>query len=80
MPTNSNYAENRIPLQLPKPVAVYLAAEKAKNLDMLALCLDDDALVQDEGHDYRGLDAIKSWKHEVDIKPVCCRTAQSFRE
>jgi hypothetical protein len=69
MPPNSNHAENELsPLKLPQPVAVYLAAEKARNLDMLTLCFADDALVQDEGHDYRGLDAIKSWKHEVDIK------------
>jgi hypothetical protein len=55
-------------LRLPRPVATYLAAEKAKDVDMLALCFASDALVHDEGRDYRGLDAIKSWKREGDRK------------
>jgi ketosteroid isomerase-like protein len=45
-------------LTLPKPVTTYLAAVEAKDTDMLALCFADDALVHDEGRDYRGLDAI----------------------
>ena len=35
--------DNAIPLSLPGPVATYLAAVKAKNADMLALCFADDA-------------------------------------
>ena len=53
-------------LKLPGPVAAYLAAEKAKNADMLALCFADDALVHDEGRDYRGRDAIRAWKRAAD--------------
>jgi hypothetical protein len=60
--------ENSILFTLPRPVARYLAAEKAKDVDMLALCFAGDALVHDEGRDYRGLDAIKSWKREADRK------------
>jgi len=30
--------------------------------------LCDDALVHDEGRDYRGLDAIRSWKQETHTK------------
>lgn len=55
-------------MSLPTPVATYLAAEKAKDPDMLALCFADDALVHDEDRDYRGLDAIRSWKREADAK------------
>src|SRR5713101_923670 len=55
-------------LILPKPVTNYLAAVEAKDTDMLALCFADDALVHDEGRDYRGLDAIKSWKQETGAK------------
>jgi SnoaL-like domain len=57
-----------IPLGLPKPVAIYLAAVQAKDVDMLALCFADDARVHDENSDYRGLDAIKAWKRETDAK------------
>ncbi|HET9378621.1 MAG TPA: nuclear transport factor 2 family protein [Chthoniobacterales bacterium] len=68
MQPTSNCAGNEMSLKLPKPVAIYLAAEQAKNIDMLALCFADDAIVHDEGRDYRGLDAIKSWKQAADIK------------
>jgi ketosteroid isomerase-like protein len=55
-------------LKVPGPVAAYLAAEKAKDADKLALCFADDALVHDEGRDHRGRDAIRSWKREADAK------------
>jgi hypothetical protein len=45
-----------------------LAAEQAKNVDMLALCFASDARVHDEGQDYHGLDAIMAWKREADRK------------
>ena len=55
-------------LNLPKPVATYVAAVKAKDANMLALCFADDAHVHDEDRDYHGLDAIKSWKQEAEAK------------
>jgi ketosteroid isomerase-like protein len=55
------YKNNAISLSLPRPVATYLAAVKAKDADMLALCFADDARVHDENSDYRGLDAIRAW-------------------
>jgi hypothetical protein len=55
-------------LEVPRPVATYLAAEKAKDTDMLVLCFADDALVHDEDRDYRGLDAIRAWKQEAEAK------------
>ena len=57
-----------MPLTLPGPVATYLAAVKARDADMLALCFADDAVVHDEDREHRGLDAIKSWKRETDTK------------
>ncbi len=55
-------------LQLPAPVESYLSAEKAKDADRLASCFADDAVVHDEGHDYRGVDAIRAWKRQADAK------------
>jgi hypothetical protein len=55
-------------LNLPGPVAAYLAAENAKDADKLALCFADDARVHDEGRDHHGRDAIRSWKREADAK------------
>jgi hypothetical protein len=68
-------------LTQPKPVATHLAAEKAKDIDMLALCFASDALVHDEGRDYRGLDAIKSWKRGSGPEvPVCSGACRCFGE
>lgn len=55
-------------LTLPKAVSNYLAAVEAKDAEMLTLCFADDAIVHDEGRDYRGLDAIRSWKKETQTK------------
>jgi ketosteroid isomerase-like protein len=57
-----------MPLSLPEPVTTYLAAVKAKDVDMLALCFAHDALVHDEGRDYDGLDAIKAWNRDTETK------------
>lgn len=57
-----------MPGSLPKPVATYLAAVKAKDAEMFALCFADDARVRDEGRDYRGIDAIRSWMRETETK------------
>src|SRR6266403_6046236 len=55
-------------LTLPKPVINYLAAVEAKDAERLTLCFADDAIVHDEGRDYCGLDAIRSWKQETLAK------------
>ena len=55
-------------LTLPKAVTNYLAAFEGKDTELLAHCFADDALVHDEGPDYRGLDAIRSWVRETQTK------------
>src|SRR6266478_10155269 len=55
-------------LTLPKPVINYLAAVEAKDAEMLTLCFADDAIVHDEGRDYLGFEAIRSWKQETLAK------------
>jgi ketosteroid isomerase-like protein len=55
-------------LNLPKPIAEYLAAVEEKNSDKLARCFAEDAMVHDEGGAYRGRDAIKSWSEETQRK------------
>jgi hypothetical protein len=54
--------------ELPRPVVAYLAADDAKDTTALAGYFADDALVHDEDRDYRGLDAIRAWKQEVQAK------------
>lgn len=57
-----------MPLDLPQPVAMYLAAEQAKDPDMLARVFAEDAHVHDEARDYDGLAAIIAWKREAETK------------
>lgn len=46
-------------LDFPKPVAEYLAADKAKDADALSCCFTEDGTVHDEGQDYHGRDSIR---------------------
>jgi SnoaL-like domain len=65
-----------IPVTLPSPIANFLAADKAKDPDLVARCFTNDAFVRDEGKDYRGVEAIKAWsqdaftKYEYAIEPL----------
>ena len=51
---------------VPSLVATYLAAEKAKDTEMLGRCFREDAVVRDEGREHRGVAAIKAWHREVN--------------
>jgi hypothetical protein len=61
---------------LPPPVANFLAADKARDPDLVARCFTNDALVHDEGKDYLGVEAIKAWsqgtftKYQHVIEPL----------
>jgi uncharacterized protein (TIGR02246 family) len=55
-------------LDIPEPVAAYLAAAEAKDADALSRCFAEDGTVHDEGHDYRGRDSIHQWKQAAFAK------------
>jgi hypothetical protein len=55
-------------LDVPEPIAAYLAAERMKDADALSRCFIEDGTVNDEGHDYRGRVAIRQWKQAADEK------------
>lgn len=55
-------------LKLPEPIVSYLAAERARDHQALIACFADDAVVHDEGRDYRGRDAILIWRKDVEAK------------
>ena len=56
-----------MPLDLPKPIAAYFAADKGDS-EAVARCFTENAIVKDEGHTYNGLAAIKKWKSETSTK------------
>src|SRR5262245_56529485 len=63
-------------LELPQPVATYLAAEKAKDPALIASVFAENALVHDEASDYFGVEAIRRWwqnaqkKYQYEVEPL----------
>lgn len=55
-------------LELPKPIAVFVAAQNGDNTTPLALYFGDGAIVRDEGRTIQGLTAIEEWKAETKRK------------
>jgi hypothetical protein len=55
-------------MTLPAPIAAYLAAANAHDSHATAACFSADAVVRDEGREWRGISAIKAWKEETDRK------------
>ncbi len=55
-------------IDLPAPIAIYIAAENRGDTEALAQCFAEDAVVRDEGQTIEGLTAIKRWKAETKRK------------
>ena len=55
-------------MNLPPPLASFFHAFNAKDTDTFLAPFAPDALVTDEGHDYRGTVAIKEWFATVNAK------------
>lgn len=51
-------------IDLPRPIATYVAAENSGDTEALAHCFAEDAVVRDENQTIEGLAAIKQWKAE----------------
>jgi hypothetical protein len=57
-----------MPVELPKSIAAYIAAENRADPHALAECFAEGAVVRDEHQTIEGLDAIKRWKAETSKK------------
>ena len=57
-----------MPIDLPGPIAIYIAAENRGDAEALAQCFAEHAVVRDEGQTIEGLAAIKQWKTETKRK------------
>ncbi len=55
-------------IDLPSPVAAYLAAEKTKDSVALARCFGEQSVVRDEGQEHRGAVAIEAWHRATNEK------------
>lgn len=54
--------------KLPYPIEVYFRAANAHNSKMLADCFAENAIVYDEGKEYRGQAAIREWNETTSRK------------
>ena|SRR6476661_8476138 len=55
-------------VDLPTPIAIYVAAENRGDVDAMAECFAEHAVVRDESQTIEGLAAIKRWKAETKRK------------
>ena len=53
---------------LPRPIALYIAAENSGDGNLFDQCFAEDAVVRDENETHAGLTAIKKWKAETKKK------------
>lgn len=53
---------------LPRPIALYIAAENSGDTNLFDQCFTADAVVRDETETHKGLAAIKDWKAETKRK------------
>ena len=51
-------------LKIPQPIATFVEATNKHNTDEFLATLADSAIITDEGHEYRGIPAIKEWSDE----------------
>ena len=57
-----------MPIDLPAPIAIYIAAENQGHAEIVAQCFAQRAVVRDEGKTIEGLAAIKQWEAETKRK------------
>jgi hypothetical protein len=54
--------------ELRRPIATYIAAANAQDIDAVTACFSQTALVHDEKQHRQGIDAIRKWAEEVSEK------------
>lgn len=54
--------------QLPQPVAAYVEGSNSQDIDAVAACFSENAVVQDEGQNRQGTIAIRAWAEEASRK------------
>ena len=54
-------------LHITKPIADFIKAINEHNTDAFLAVFTEEAVITDEGHEYRGIAAIKEWNDEKNI-------------
>ena len=55
-------------MRLAQPIATYIAAANAQDIQAVTACFTDGAVVHDEKQDRQGIAAIRKWAEEVSAK------------
>jgi hypothetical protein len=55
-------------IKLARPIATYIAAANAQDIDAVTACFSEAAVVQDEKQERQGIGAIRKWAEEVSEK------------
>jgi ketosteroid isomerase-like protein len=69
-------------INLPRIIQEYLAASNAHDVKAILSCFSDDALVHDEGKDFRGKKLIEDWivktieKYKFHFKPLSVKAEE----
>jgi ketosteroid isomerase-like protein len=50
---------------LSAPIATFVQAMNAHDTDKLLTSLSDDAVIADDGHEYRGSDEVRAWSDQI---------------
>lgn len=53
-------------IELSQPIAAYVQAANAQDTAALLATLTTDAVIKDEGHEYRGHDEIREWSQKTN--------------
>lgn len=55
-------------IKLERPIAAYIAAANAQDVDAVTACFNEAAVVHDEKQERQGIAAIRRWAEEVSEK------------
>jgi hypothetical protein len=63
-------------MKIPKPIATFIEATNKHNSKEFLAVISETAIINDEGHDYRGIAEIKKWSDEkvfgaeITLEPI----------
>ena len=69
-----------MPSPIPPVIESYFRAKNAHDIAAIAACFHPEAVVQDEGKELRGLDAIRGWVEETTRKYAVTAEITDTRE
>ena len=61
-------------------ISGFVEASNARDTDGLLALFSDDAVVRDEGNEYRGIDRIRAWRADVEAKYTFTTTPREVVE